>query len=144
MTTLPRIMSPNCSNSRILAFTIAMCAVPFAHAQGQPLACQMVENGGFSWRNGAWTQARFEEKRFILVQTGETLGHGSVAKALAGLNVQCRISLGRTHCMDDGGGFLIYDPRTRQGTWLQGLGGTIEATQRRDSLHVAPFICEPF
>lgn len=115
-----------------------------AAAQTQPLACQMVANGGLVWEHGAWKVGKFKEERFILVASGGNLSTESVGKALHGLNVQCRLSNGRSICMDDGGGFMIFDHRTLQGTWLQGLGGTVTSMSGRDSLHAAAFICERF
>jgi hypothetical protein len=100
---------------------ILLCSVFFtsgAIAQNKPLACQADAAGGLEWRNGKWEVTRYEEQKFILVQTNENLTKDSVAKALrigeSPELVSCQKNVTVT-CSNSLGGHLLFDPKTLKG-----------------------------
>jgi hypothetical protein len=124
---------------------LAAASAPHAAAQRAPLACQIEASGGLSWREGRWNVARFEERRFILVQEGTSFTTESVAKALQANTAECTtVYANRISCIDGLGGYMLYDPQTNRGTIAQLLGGTTAGSARKDSLHVEPFVCTAF
>lgn len=123
----------------------AAAASPTAFAQRIPLACQVEKTAGLNWENGQWVVSRFNDQRFVLVQEGKTLTSDSVAKAINGTSPVCEVLFeGRISCADGMGGYMLYDPQTRRGATAQLLGGTSDNKVRRDSVAIAPFVCERF
>ena len=116
-----------------------------SHAQRTPLACQVEVSGGLTWESGRWVLSRFHEKKFVLVQEGQSLTADSAAKAVGGSSASCETLYGgRISCTDGLGGYLLFDPRSKRGTVAQLLGGTTASTAQRDTLHVEPFFCQAF
>ena len=116
-----------------------------ATAQNQPLACQGEAAAGLKWENGKWVTRTFNEKKFILVQTENTLTTDSVAKALNSpiSQVTCRDTKPQIDCTDRTGGAFYFDPRTRTGGTAQLLGSTSKG-DFKDTVTVQIFSCTPF
>lgn len=116
-----------------------------AAAQATPLACQVEESAGLAWEAGRWKVSRFQDKKFVLVLEGKNLRAESVGKAIDGPTASCLVVFkDRVSCSDGLGGHMYFDPRTLRGTIAQLLGGTVDTTDRRDSLLVSPFVCQRF
>ncbi len=114
-------------------------------AERIPLACQENARGGLKWESGRWVSKLFVEEKFILVQEGDTLNIDSVGKILGGFFPTCDVlKRGVVSCYDSTGGFLIFDTKSKRGTVAQTYGGISTNATYKDTLHVAPFICQPF
>ena len=77
---------------RLLVAMMIIFLTTIAVAQNKPLACQVDAHAGLDWENGRWKTKNFTTKRFILVQSGDTLTLESVAKALGNsstLTIKC-------------------------------------------------------
>jgi len=135
----------------LLTTLVAVCSTG-VWAEGKPLACQGEISGGLIWKNGRWTVTKFtlpsSEERFILVLEGDTMSKTSVAKLLTGNEkfsslVTCTNVNPQIRCEDRSGGSLYYERSTNRGGIAQILGAT-ETGNKRDTLSVTPFSCQPF
>lgn len=135
---------------RLAAMSLSLLAAPFlapeARAQGRPLACQFVASAGLIWERGQWKSTNFRvAEPFVLVLRGGNLEASSVAKPIRSSSPACNVIFeGFVSCNDESGGYLLFNPRTNQGTVGQLLGGTDNDPVKRDTLSVSPFTCQPF
>ena len=119
-------------------------------AQNKPLACQVEESAGLEWEGGRWDVKKFQLKKFILVQVGDSLTVDSVAKAMRPLNPPTAFTLCKTNilqtvtCNDSLGSSLFFEPKTLQGGMSYLTGSTENKVVNRDSVYVAVFSCMPF
>ena len=130
---------------RLLVAMMIIFLTTIAVAQNKPLACQVDAHAGLDWENGRWKTKNFTTKRFILVQSGDTLTLESVAKALGNsstLTIKCDNSLEIT-CNDIFGSHLIFHLRTLKGALTHTFGATQNGNER-DSVAVGVFSCTPF
>lgn len=115
-------------------------------AQNMPLACQVEAAGGLKWEDGKWKTVSFTKNKFILVLKENTLKAESASKAMH-LNspTECsKVALGRISCLDQFGGYLLFDPKTLRGTVTRISGGADADSQSRDTVSVEVFTCESF
>jgi len=119
-----------------------------AIAQNQPLACQVEASAGFTWRDGRWVTTRFNENKFILVQTKDGLTIETVAKVFGdNFSIICRNVLNLTapkiSCTDNIGNHLYFEPKSLAGG-LSYLFGATGGDARADTPYVSVFSCTPF
>jgi hypothetical protein len=118
-----------------------------AIAQNKPLACQGDASTGLNWEQGRWVMAKFQTKKFILVQTGNTLTIDSVAKAIGNefpKQISCTVgALGNINCKDNSGTSLVFEPKTLKGG-VAHIYGAAWPGDKTDSVTVEVFSCTPF
>jgi len=130
-------------------------AVTPALAQTETYACQYVENGGLVWEDGNWRVGRFNTGNPFFLKTehglltpesvGEVFGQESVARS-SPLAYVCTPAVGiePTHqsCINYLGTALSFSTTSLAGTVAMLTGGTQpKGDSRKDTLHVAPFVC---
>lgn len=139
-------------NKLQIPLLIALSSIFFAGgilAQNQPLACQVDVSAGLKWESGQWKTANFTERKFILVQRGDTLTKESVAQALQLGNaisyVTCSTDSEKLiSCLGFGTRTLIFDPATNRGG-TSFLSGTANGNNvRRDTPFIEAFTCQQY
>lgn len=116
-----------------------------ANAQRIPLACQTEKVAGLNFESGRWAVRSFYDSKFVLVQDGNSLTVDSVAKMLDSNGAICEVVYkGHIYCRVISGRYLGFDPETKRGTVAALFGGLSADTNSRDSLYVAPFVCQGY
>ena len=117
-----------------------------AIAQNKPLACQVEETVGLNWENGRWQVTRFNIRKFILVQSGNTLTLESVSKVLdsSASLVVCKNEAPQISCQGLAGEYLYYNPINKSGGIARMFGSSMKQGNNRDSVTVSVFTCESF
>ena len=143
-----------------IMFTCAAVTTPVM-AQTVNYACQYVDRGGLNWKNGQWIVGRFPTPQpFILtardgrlvppeITSDQQFSHplafakcrepgDEVTGISDGKPVETRVQL-----CDNGGSVLVFSFANLTGTYSDLLGGAgARNGNYKDSLTVAPFVCE--
>lgn len=101
---------------------------------------------GHELEGSRWAAVSFTEGKFILVFEGNNLKAESSSKAMH-LNAPAactEVASGRISCLDQYGGYLLFDPKTLRGTIARLTGGTYSYSQSRDTVSVEVFACQRF
>ena len=130
-------------------------AVTPALAQTVTYACQYVKNGGLVWEDGNWRVGRFNTGNpfFLKTENGSltpesvrgVFGQASGARS-SPLEYVCTPAVGiepsHQACINYIGTALSFSTTSMAGTVAMLTGGTQpKEDSRKDTLHVAPFVC---
>lgn len=136
----------------ILTVIAGVLLIAPAFAQNQPLACQADKAAGLDWERNEWEVTEFKPNpaKFILVLRGNSLNLDSVAKFFNDSERMPTCSVhsftGQILCTSGyiNGDSLFFSPRTMKGARAKLFGGTQQGPEKRDSVSVTTFTCQPF
>jgi len=133
---------------KALTLLIALLCVNLAFAQNTPLACQTDASAGLKWENGGWRLTNFVDRKFILVLSGNTLTKDSVSKAwrteASPTRIVCDTNFDSSvSCHGRFGETLVLNPLNYRGG-ISLIFGTTSENNKRDTVSVEAFTCQPF
>ncbi len=112
----------------------------------QTFACQYVASAGLDWENGSWVTRTFHVgKPFFLNLTldGKNIEEKSIKNLIQ--SATCSVqneALGFISCASITGAFLYFNPSIFRGAVTRTLGAALGDVGDKDSVSVAPFICQ--
>ena len=112
------------------------------------MACQDDEAAGLNWANGEWRVTHFQLKKVILVMSGDTLTKESVANAMGSSPQDVRCNTEdydkMISCVDRSGRTLVFMPKALKGGVSSVFGATQDSKEKRDTVSVRAFTCQPY
>ena len=132
-------------------FAVCVLLATAGNSVAQTFACQYVSATGLNWENGSWQTRRFKiDAPFFLALNANSQGltFDSVAKLLGAAHTCITDGSKVVTCMGveqgyfSNGSFLLFDPTAMQGGRSSLLGSTEKTDVSKDSIVVAPFVCQ--